>query len=236
MSAHLVRAAKVRSGDYVLDLACGPGNTAIIACKKGAKVVGIDITPELLVHAEEEASLADAKGIEWKEGDAESLPFEDHSFNVVLSSVGHMFALHPEAVAMELLRVVKPGGCIAFATWPPEHAVGRIFLAVAEYLPQTPDAPPSSVLWGIPEVIKKRLGSKIERIHFEREALGVPLLSANHYWLHMSTHYGPIIRALQSQDTRKAENLRKDFITAIEPFIYENILRLDYLLTVAIRA
>jgi ubiquinone/menaquinone biosynthesis C-methylase UbiE len=113
MSAHLVRAAAVKPGDTVLDLACGPGNTAITAYRSGAKVVGIDITPELLVNAEEEAAIANAKGIEWKEGDAESLPFESQSFDAILSSVGHMFAPDPDAATREILRVCKPRSRIA---------------------------------------------------------------------------------------------------------------------------
>jgi SAM-dependent methyltransferase len=160
MSAHLVHAAKVKPGDVVLDLACGPGNTAITASRSGAKVVGIDITPELLVNA-----------------DAENLPFEDQSFDVVLSSVGHMFAPDPDSVTSELLRVRKHKARIAFTTWPPEHAIGRIFTAVANYILPLPNAPPSPILWGIPEVIKTRLGKNVEKMHFERGVLHVPMLS-----------------------------------------------------------
>ena len=100
MSAHLVRAAGVSRGEHLLDVACGTGITAITACRAGAKVIGIDLTPELLTRAKEEAALAGVtEGIEWKHGDAEDLPFPDNSFDIVLSSLGHMFTPRPEVAA-----------------------------------------------------------------------------------------------------------------------------------------
>jgi SAM-dependent methyltransferase len=133
MSAHLVRAADVSRGEHVLDVACGTGITTITACRAGAKVIGIDLTPELLERAREEAAIAGLiDGIEWKDGDAEDLPFPDNSFDIVLSSLGHMFTPRP-TVAAEELRVTKAGGRIAFTTWPPEHAVGRFFAAIGRH-------------------------------------------------------------------------------------------------------
>ena len=111
MSAHLIRAASVSHGEHVLDVACGTGITAITACRAGAKVIGIDLTPELLTRAKEEAALAGVtEGIEWKHGDAEDLPFPDGSFDIVFSSLGHMFTPRPEVAAKELIRVTKEGG------------------------------------------------------------------------------------------------------------------------------
>ena len=126
--------------DNVLDVACGTGNTAITAREvANAKVTGIDFTPELLTQAKEEASLAEVDDIEWKEGNVEDLPFEDESFDVVLSSFGHMFAPHPEVAIKEMLRVTKSGGGgrIAFATWPAELANGRLFEAIAKHMPNS---------------------------------------------------------------------------------------------------
>lgn len=121
--------------------------------------------------------------IEWKEGDVEELPFDDNSFDVVLSSFGHMFAPRPDFCTSELVRVTKPGGRIAFATWPPELAVGYEFMVISKYIQQPPDAlPPSPLLWGSPDVIIERFGDKIKEIHFERGHVGISSLTLNHYW------------------------------------------------------
>jgi ubiquinone/menaquinone biosynthesis C-methylase UbiE len=130
-----------RSNDNILDVACGTVNTSITAkrLKRDAKVTGIDFTPELLAQAKEEAALTEAEDIEWKEGNVQDPPFEDESFDVVLSSFGHMFAPNPEIAIKEMLRVTKrDGGCIAFATWPPELANGRMFEAMSKYISFAP--------------------------------------------------------------------------------------------------
>ena len=239
MSAHLVRAACVSHGEYVLDIACGTGVTAITACRAGAKVIGIDITPELLEHAKEEAALAGlVEGIEWKQGDAEDLPFPDNSFDIVFSSLGHMFTPRPTVAAKELIRVTKAGGRIAFTTWPPEHAVGRFFAAIGKHVPPPPNSLPSPMQWGIPEIVRERLGSNIQDLHFERGVINIPLLSPNHCWHLYSTRYGPLISAIQAlggQGTAKVKELEHDVVRSITPYIHENLLRLDYLLTLALK-
>ena len=96
ISAHLIRLVNITPDKSILDVACGNGNTAISARKIGARVTGLDLTPELLDQAVEEESMAEMDGIEWKQGDAEALPFEDESFDIVLSTFGHMFAPHPD--------------------------------------------------------------------------------------------------------------------------------------------
>lgn len=138
VSAKIVRLANVTTDHSVLDVACGFGNTAITARRLGAKVTGIDITPKLLAFAREEESIAGFGDIVWKEGNAESLPFEDESFDVVLSTFGHMFALNQESTAKEMLRVLKKGGQIGFATWPPELAIGSLFSVVSKFAPNPP--------------------------------------------------------------------------------------------------
>jgi ubiquinone/menaquinone biosynthesis C-methylase UbiE len=137
VSAHLVRLSNISSGDRVLDVAYGTGNTAITAKRMipGIKVTGIDFTPELLAQAKEQATIADVEDIEWKEANVESLPFEDKIFDVVLSSFGHMFAPHPLVAIKEMIRVTKPGGCIAFSTWAFELVYGKLFNAMSKYMP-----------------------------------------------------------------------------------------------------
>ena len=148
ISSHLVRSINVRSGEDVLDIACGNGNTAITARRMGANVTGIDITTELLDLAAEEAKIAQVDGITWKEGDAQNLPFEDESFDVVLSTFGHMFAPQADLVAKEMIRVTKKGGRIGFATWPPELAIGSIFKVNGKHLPRPVNSSPSPILVG----------------------------------------------------------------------------------------
>src|SRR3989442_4369623 len=135
--------AGIQADHRVLDVGCGTGVVAITAQRRGAKVTGLDLTPELLKRAQENAAVADAD-VAWHEGDAESLPFVDRGLHVVLSQFGHMFAPRPEIATREMLRVLKPGGRIAFSTWPPELCTGRIFTWIGRYLPPPPAfvAPP----------------------------------------------------------------------------------------------
>lgn len=238
ISSHLVRTLNVRSGEDVLDIACGNGNTAITAKRKGANVTGIDITAELLDLAVEEAKIAQVDGITWKEGDAQNLPFEDESFDVVLSTFGHMFAPQADLVAKEMIRVTKKGGRIGFATWPPELAIGSIFKVNGKYLPRPVDSPPSPILWGVPQVIEKRL-NEVTKVHFERGTTLFPILSPNHFWEFMSTKYGPLINTVQilknRGDSIEIDSLRDDFLKAIDPYVFDNSIGLGYLLTIAKR-
>ena len=114
------------------------------------KVTGIDITSELLARAKEETALAGlTEGIEWKQGDAEDLPFPDNSFDIVLSCL----VLVQRLLRKELIRVTKEGGRIAFTTWPPEHNVGRFFAAIVKHVPPPPQSPPSPMQWGVPQIV-----------------------------------------------------------------------------------
>lgn len=236
ISDHLVRLVDVQSGESVLDIACGNGNTTITARRKGANVTGIDITSELLERAAEEEKIALLDSIVWKEGDAQNLPFEDESFDVVLSSFGHMFAPQPDLASKEMIRVTKKGGRIAFATWPPELAIGSIFRVNGKYLPKKPDAPPSPILWGNPEVVKERLNG-VSEIYFERGTTLFPILSPGHFWNFMSTNYGPLLKTIEvlknQNSVEQINSFRDDFLRAIEPYVVENNIRLGYLLTVA---
>src|SRR5919198_1622444 len=146
-AARLVKFANVRRDQNVLDVGCGTGVVAITAARIGARVHAVDLTPELLERARENASIAKFE-IDFREGDAEALPFDDGRFDVVLSQFGHMFAPRPNVAIAEMLRVLKPGGTIAFATWPPELLIGSSFKLVESYMPPPPPGVSPPPQWG----------------------------------------------------------------------------------------
>ncbi len=195
----------------------------------GANVTGIDITTELLDLAAEEAKIAQVDGITWREGEAQNLPFEDESFDVVLSTFGHMFAPQPDLVAKEMIRVTKKGGRIGFSTWPPELAIGSIFKVNGKHLRRPVNSSPSPLLWGVPEVIENRLNG-VTKVHFERGTVLIPILSPNHFWEYMSTKYGPLINTIQilkeRGDSYETDSLRDDFLKAIDPYVFDNSIGL----------
>jgi ubiquinone/menaquinone biosynthesis C-methylase UbiE len=158
---------KITPGMRVLDVACGTGNTAIPAAKAGADVTGIDLAPNSLAQAREWAA-REKLNIRFDEGDAEDLPYPDHSFDVVLTMFGAMFAPRPDRTAAELLRVCKPGGQIAMANWTPQGFVGKSFQVTAKVAPPPPGVPPA-VLWGDENTVRQRLGPGTSNLTMSRQ-------------------------------------------------------------------
>lgn len=231
-AAHLVAFASVQAGQRVLDVGCGTGVVAITARRRGAQVTGVDLTPELLKRARENAAVADVD-VEWREGDVENLPFGDAAFDVVLSQFGHMFAPRPDVATREMLRVLKPGGLIAFSTWPPELCIGRIFALIGRYLPP----PPSFVLpptqWGDPTRVRDRLGTAIADLVFDRAVMLFPALSPAHCRLFFESNAGPVLRlvqTLQGEPPRLA-TFRGEFEEIVAQYLRDNVVRQDYLMT-----
>jgi ubiquinone/menaquinone biosynthesis C-methylase UbiE len=152
-------------GMTLLDVACGTGNLAIPAAKRGCIVTGVDIAPNLVEQARERAN-AEGLSIIFDEGDAEKLPYPDASFDVVVSMFGAMFAPRPEIVASELARVLKPGGLLAMANWNPASFTGKMFKLNAQHVPPPPGiAPPA--LWGDEATVTQRLSSLFTDIETE---------------------------------------------------------------------
>ena len=236
VSAYLTRLVNLQASDLVLDVACGYGNTAITARMKRAKVTGIDITPKHIELARDEEKIAGISGIEWKEGDAEDLPFEDESFDVVLSTFGHIFAPNQELAGKEMVRVLKKGGRLGFTSWPPELAVGKLSEVVSNYNPFSLSEAFSPYNWGIPEKVKQLLPD-INDIFFERDIIDIPILSPNHYWQDTITKAGfmiQVIEALKKQnDEEKIELFRKDYTKTVEQYTSDNVLRMGYLMVMA---
>lgn len=235
-AAHLVRFAGVRPRQSVLDVGTGTGVVAITARRRGAVVTGLDLTPELLTRARENSVLADVNDIVWREGDVEGLPFSDSSFDIVLSQFGHMFAPRPEVATREMLRVLKPAGRLAFATWPPEHFIGKMFSLVGTYVPAPPGiAAPSE--WGDPDIIRERLGNGVRDIFFERGIRMFPALSPQHYRDLIERTSGPVVKLVERlhDDRAKLDAFRKDLEALVDQYLVDNIVAADYLLTRAIR-
>src|SRR5216684_3488456 len=164
-AARLVNPARIQRGQRVLDVGCGTGVVAVTAARLGAKVTGLDLTPELLAEARENSRVA-MVDIDWHEGDVEHLPFEPSTFDVVVSQFGHMFAPRADVAVSQMLRVLKPGGTIAFSTWPPELFVGRMFALVGSYMPPPPAGVAPAPQWGDPNIVRQRLGDAVQEIVF----------------------------------------------------------------------
>ena len=156
----LVDACGVREGDLVLDVACGSGNVAIPAALLGAKVAACDLSPELLDAGRRLASQRSAE-ILWREADAEALPFDDESFDVVLSCVGVMFAPHHRACADEMLRVCRRGGRIGLVSWTPQGFVGQMFAAMKSFVPPPPTGAQPPPLWGEEAHVRELFGEGV---------------------------------------------------------------------------
>jgi SAM-dependent methyltransferase len=235
---HLVRFAGIRAGARVLDVACGTGVVALTAARAGAKVDGIDLTPELVVRARENASLMRLEA-NFQESDAESLPFQDATFDVVVSQFGHMFAPRPEVVTAEMLRVLKPGGTIAFATWPPELFTGRWFALMGRYAPPPPAGVSPPPQWGDPKLVTERLGAAVRDLTFTRNTMFFPTLSPRHYRVQMGENFGPakkLFEKLDADDPAKAAALRSEIDALAQSYFEDNRVRQDFLLTRAVKS
>jgi SAM-dependent methyltransferase len=231
-AGQLVKYARVKSGDGVLDVACGTGVVAVTAARLGARVTGLDLTPELLEHARENATIAKVS-IDFHEGDVEQLPFDDHEFDVVLSQYGHMFAPRPDVAIAEMLRVLRPGGTIAFSTWPPEMIVGRIFTLAAAYAPPPPPGVSPPPQWGDTNIVRERLGDKVKDLRFDRATMTVPALSPQHQRA-TAERIGPmrkLVEMLAAADPARLDAFRREYEAVVSEYIQDNVIQQHYLMT-----
>ncbi len=194
----LVEAAGVKQGDRVLDVAAGSGNAAIPAAKTGAHVVASDLTPELFDVGRKDAANEGVE-IEWREADAEALPFADAEFDTVLSCVGVMFAPHHQESADELVRVCKPGGTIGLINWTPEGFIGRMFATMKPYAPPPPPGAQPPPLWGNEEHVAKLFGDGVTDLEMRRQQLKVDRFASPEEFLEFfKAYYGPTIAVYKS--------------------------------------
>jgi SAM-dependent methyltransferase len=198
----------IESGTSMLDVGCGAGQVAIPAARAGARVTGVDIAPNSLAQARERAENAGLE-VDFDEGDAEHLPYDDASFDLVISLFGAMFAPRPERVAAELLRVCRPGGRIVMGNWTPEGFNGHMFRTIGRYAPPPPM--PSPLLWGHEPTIRERLNDGVVDLRVTRRQypFEYPFDPAG-VVAFFRDHYGPLVRAFASLDDDGREGLRDD--------------------------
>ena len=190
----LVARVGIRPEEHVLDVACGTGNAAIPAARQGARVTGVDLTPALFRAARARAVAANVE-VDWVEGDAEALPFDDETFDVVLSTFGCMFAPRHEIAAAEIVRVLRPGGRLGIASWTPEGVIGDFFAAIGAHLPPSPPFASPPVLWGDPEHVRSLfLGTGVE-VEFEHDQVDFRFGSVPETVDFYETKFGPLVKA-----------------------------------------
>jgi SAM-dependent methyltransferase len=204
----LCEAADLVAGDRVLDVACGNGNATLAAARRFCKTTGLDYVPALLARAGERAQ-AERLAIDFVEGDAEDLPFESASFDAVLSTFGVMFTANQSRAAAELVRVCRPGGTIALASWTPEGFLGDLFRAVSRHVP--PPAGVASVFtWGKESGLQGLFRDRARIVHTDRRDFVFRYESAAHFVDVFRTYYGPTYQAFRALDERGQKQLEAD--------------------------
>ncbi len=232
-----LRVAGIRTGERVLDLATGTGITAIAARERGAQVTGVDLTPELLIVARKKASNAGFTDIDFQEGDVEALPIADASFDVIVSTCGHMFAPDQSRVATELARVTRSGGRVVFLAWTPDGGLGNWFRITNKHV-SPPAGLASPFNWGDAEKVRTLLGTNFCDITFTQGDCPQFGASPEDIWDLFSTRYGPTVRAVSSLQGDALQAFRNDMLAFLEGYrATDGKVRWgrEYLITRAIR-
>lgn len=212
----LCEAVDLRAGQRVLDVATGSGNAALAASRRFAEVIGIDYVPALLQQGRTRAQ-AEGLPVQFQDGDAEDLTFFDASFDVVLSTLGVMFAPNQAASARELLRVCRPGGKIGLANWTPEGFIGGMFRTIGRHVPP-PAGLPSPLLWGTEDRVRELFGDEVSSLGFERRHFTFRYRSPEHFIHFFRSFYGPMRKAFEALDDAGQANLHGDLLDLIAQF------------------
>lgn len=232
--------ADIVAGSRVLDVAGGTGNTAMAAARCGAEVTSLDYVPELLERGREIADAARFDSIDWVVGDAENLHFEDAAFDAVISALGVMFAPHHERTASELVRVCRPGGTIAIASWTPDGFIGQMFRTIGKHVP-----PPAGVkpppLWGSEEHVRALLGDGVDDMRAEKHTMSQRFRSPQEFVDLFRDFYGPTLKAFEALDDAGKESLEADLLELAREFDRRKdggpiAIESDYLVVIATRA
>ena len=233
---HCVDRLAPERGDRVLDLACGTGWASRSVAARGARVTGVDLGADLIEAARKIAASA-RLDIDYRVGDAEKLPFEDESFDKVISTCGIMFASKQEAAATELARVCKKGGKIGLTTWKPDSTLAQMFQVMKKYMPAPPSPPAHTPFeWGSRDRVKELLGPFFT-LGFEEGVSPFRAASAEEAWEIWVNHYGPTKTLAAGLDPDRLENFKRDMIAFHERFKTELGVSnpREYLLIIGVR-
>jgi ubiquinone/menaquinone biosynthesis C-methylase UbiE len=237
MGELLCEAADVRSGEKVLDVATGSGNTAIAAARRFCDVTGMDLAPESIEHARRRAE-AEGMEITFEVGDAEDLSYPDASFDVVLSTLGVMFCPNQEKAASELLRVCRSGGKIGLASWTPGGFIGNMLRVVGKHVPPPPGVKPPT-LWGTEERLQELLGEDVSSLETARRIYTFRYPSAEYFVDWFREYYGPTVRAFAALDEAGQEALAQDLKDLLHEYNNSGdetmVVPSEYLEVVAVR-
>jgi ubiquinone/menaquinone biosynthesis C-methylase UbiE len=216
VAEHLCDTADLHAGWRVLDVAAGSGNAAIAAARHGCTAVGVDYVPSLLERGRERAA-AEGLEVELVEGDAEALPFEDGSFDAVTSVFGSMFAPDHDRAAAEIVRVCRPGGTIALASWTPESFIGQLFRTVSAHVPP-PAGVRSPMLWGTEKHLRELFGDDIASLEVEERTFTFRFRSAEELVDFFRTWYGPTLKAFAALEGDARDALERDLVELADRF------------------
>jgi ubiquinone/menaquinone biosynthesis C-methylase UbiE len=212
----LCEALDLRAGEKVLDVAAGNGNASLAAARRWGEVTATDYVPALLERARER-STADRLDIEFREADAEDLPFDDGAFDVVLSTFGVMFTPDQDRAAAELARVCRRGGRIGLANWTPDGFIGQLFKTIGKYIPPATGVR-SPALWGTRVRIEELFSAQAAEIRTAQRHFVFRYRSPEH-WIHIfRTYYGPLLKAFAALDAAAQAALEEDVRQLIARF------------------
>jgi ubiquinone/menaquinone biosynthesis C-methylase UbiE len=231
----LVEASGIGAGDRVLDVAAGSGNISIPAAKTGATVVSSDLTPELLQRSQ---LRAEEQGVtmEWREANAEALPFADGEFDTVISAIGVMFAPNQQRAADELVRVCRPGGTLGLASWTPDGFFGQMLATIRPYRPSPAPGVPPAALWGREDYIRGLLGDRVSDVDVQRRMVKVDRFDTGEaVHGYFKTHYGPTIDAYRTigDNPVLAASLDTQLTELAQQHLTQGVMEWEYLLVTA---
>ena len=236
----LCESAGLQAGWKVLDVCTGSGNAALAAARRWCNVTGVDYVPALLERARVRAE-AELLEVDWREGDAENLPFADNSFDAVLSIYGVMFAPDHHKAARELLRVCRPGGTIALACWPPEGFIGDTFKIVSRYAPAAVGLTPP-VRWGDPQYQRELFGGALRSFETHTRTMVFRYPTAEDNVEFFRTYYGPTLKLFEAVGEAGAARLTAELADLARRYDQNHTpagpiaIAADYLQSVMIKA